>query len=174
MKYLKDYIRTIPDFPEEGILFRDITPLIGDERGLVLAVEEMEKFIAGYDFDKVVGPESRGFIFAPIIARDFCKGFVPVRKRGKLPYRTIGQQYNLDYGQQQVLEIHEDAIRPGERILIVDDLIATGGTTDAIIKLVEKAGGIVYGVDVLMELNYLHGREAIAPHRLWSAIQFDE
>lgn len=139
MKTIDDYIRSIPDFPEEGIIFRDITSVLQDADGLHLAIDSMQEKIADLDFDVVVGPESRGFIFGVPIAYNLHKSFVPVRKKGKLPCETISEEYDLEYG-SAVIEMHKDAIHPGQKVVIVDDLIATGGTTEAIIKLVNQLG----------------------------------
>ena len=139
MKTIDDYIRSIPDFPEEGIIFRDITSVLQDADGLHLAIDSMQEKIADLDFDVVVGPESRGFIFGVPIAYNLHKSFVPVRKKGKLPCETISEEYDLEYG-SAVIEMHKDAIHPGQKVVIVDDLIATGGTTEAIIKLVDQLG----------------------------------
>ena len=158
MKTIDDYIRSIPDFPEEGIIFRDITSVLQDADGLHLAIDSMQEKIADLDFDVVVGPESRGFIFGVPIAYNLHKSFVPVRKKGKLPCETISEEYELEYG-SAVIEMHKDAIRPGQKVVIVDDLIATGGTTEAIIKLVNQLGGEVVGIVFLIELAGLKGRE---------------
>ena len=165
MKQLKDYVRTITDFPEPGIMFRDITSVIQDPDGLQLAVNEMQDLIKDLDIDVVVGAESRGFIFGTAIAYNLKKGFVMIRKKGKLPCETVEATYNLEYG-TATIEMHKDAIKPGQRVLIVDDLIATGGTIKAMIDLVEQCGGVVAGVLVLMELKGLKGREFLAGYRL--------
>ena len=167
MKTIDDYIRSIPDFPEEGIIFRDITSVLQDADGLHLAIDSMQEKIADLDFDVVVGPESRGFIFGVPIAYNLHKSFVPVRKKGKLPCETISEEYDLEYG-SAVIEMHKDAIHPGQKVVIVDDLIATGGTTEAIIKLVNQLGGEVVGIVFLIELAGLKGRE-----RLESVICYD-
>ena len=166
---LESYVRSIPDFPEEGIIFRDITTVLQDAEGLQLAINTMQGKIMDLDFDVVAGPESRGFIFGTPIAYNNKKPFVLIRKAGKLPRETVSISYDLEYG-QATIEMHKDSIRPGQRVLIVDDLIATGGTTEAMIKLVESLGGQVVGVVVLMELAGLKGREKIAGYRLDSAI----
>lgn len=157
-KDIKDYVRTIPDFPEKGIMFRDITTILGDADGLHLAVSLMEKQAEKYDFDIIVGPESRGFIFGVPIAYNLYKPFAPIRKKGKLPGKTVQVEYGLEYG-KSVLEIHKDAIKKGQKVLIVDDLMATGGTIDAIVQLVESLGGEVVAGVFLMELKGLNGRE---------------
>ena len=169
MKKVEDYVRSIPDFPEPGIIFRDVTTILQDPDGLHLAIDGIMDFLKDVDFDVVVGPESRGFIFGVPVAYAMHKGFVPVRKKGKLPCETISMEYDLEYG-SAVVEMHRDAIRPGQKVVIVDDLIATGGTTEAMIKLVESLGGQVVGIVVLMELAGLKGREKIAGYRLDSAI----
>ncbi len=169
MKKLEEYVRTIPDFPEKGIMFRDVTSVLQDADGLHLAIDTMEDLIKDLDYDVVVGPESRGFIFGTPIAYNNRKPFVLIRKKGKLPCETVSMTYDLEYG-QATIEMHKDSIKPGQKVLIVDDLIATGGTTEAMIKLIESLGGKVVGVVVLMELAGLKGRERIAGYRLDSAI----
>ena len=135
MKKLEEYVKSIPDFPEKGIIFRDVTSVLQDAEGLHLAIDQMQEKLEGVDFDVVLGPESRGFIFGVPIAYNMHKAFVPVRKKGKLPRATISQTYDLEYG-TATIEIHKDAIQPGQKVVIIDDLIATGGTTEAIIKMV--------------------------------------
>ncbi len=169
MKKLEEYVRSIPDFPEEGIIFRDVTSVLQDAEGLHLAIDTMQELVKDLEYDVVVGAESRGFIFGTPIAYNNRKPFVLIRKKGKLPCETVETSYELEYG-QATIEMHKDSIKPGQRILIVDDLIATGGTTEAMIKLVESLGGEVVGVVVLMELAGLKGRERIAKYRLDSAI----
>ena len=142
MKKLEEYVKSIPDFPEKGIIFRDVTSVLQDADGLHMAIDQMQKKLEGVDFDIVLGPESRGFIFGVPIAYNMHKAFVPVRKKGKLPRATISQTYDLEYG-TATIEIHKDAIQPGQKVVIIDDLIATGGTTEAIIKMVEELGGEV-------------------------------
>ncbi len=171
MKELKDYVRTIPDFPEPGIMFRDITTVLQDADGLHLAIDTMEELVRDLDYDVVVGAESRGFILGTPIAYNEHKPFILIRKKGKLPCETESQDYDLEYG-KATLEIHKDAIKPGQKVLLVDDLIATGGTTEAMIKLIEKLGGEVAGVVVLMELAGLNGRERIRDYVLKSAISY--
>ncbi len=158
MKKLEEYVVSIPDFPEEGIIFRDVTSVLQDAEGLQLAVDTMQELVKDVDYDVVAGPESRGFIFGTPIAYNNRKPFVLIRKAGKLPRETVSISYDLEYG-QATIEMHKDSIRPGQKVLIVDDLIATGGTTEAMIKLVESLGGQVVGVVVLMELAGLKGRE---------------
>lgn len=169
MKQLEEYVVSIPDFPEPGIIFRDVTSVLQDADGLHLAIDTMQEKIKGIDYDVVVGPESRGFIFGMPIAYNNHKPFVLIRKAGKLPRETVSTSYDLEYG-QATIEMHKDSIKPGQKVLIVDDLIATGGTTEAMIKLIEGLGGEVVGVAVLMELAGLKGRERIAGYRLESAI----
>ncbi|MCR5823931.1 MAG: adenine phosphoribosyltransferase [Lachnospiraceae bacterium] len=171
MKTVADYVRTIPDFPEPGIMFRDVTSVIQDPDGLRLAIDKLEGLVQNEDFDIVVGPESRGFIFGVPIAYNMHKSFVPVRKKGKLPCETIEQEYDLEYG-SAILEMHKDAIKPGQRVIIVDDLIATGGTIEAIIKLVEKLGGKVVKIVFLMELEGLQGRERLKGYNVDSVVKY--
>ena len=169
MKKLEEYVRSIPDFPEEGIIFRDVTSVLQDAQGLHLAIDTMQDLIQDMDYDVVVGAESRGFIFGTPIAYNQHKPFVLIRKKGKLPCETVEMSYALEYG-TATIEMHKDSIKPGQKVLIVDDLIATGGTTEAMIKLVESLGGEVVGIVVLMELAGLNGREKIKEYRLESAI----
>ncbi|MBR1472078.1 MAG: adenine phosphoribosyltransferase [Lachnospiraceae bacterium] len=172
MKKIEDYIRTIPDFPQPGVQFRDITTLIQDADGLQLAVDSMLDLVKDLDYDVVCGAESRGFIFGAPMAYKEHKPFVLIRKKGKLPGKTASQAYDLEYGSTEI-EIHLDSFAPGSKILIVDDLIATGGTTEAMIKLVEKLGGEVVGICVLIELPDLKGREKIAGYRLDSVVSYE-
>lgn len=169
MKKVEDYVRSIPDFPEPGIIFRDITTVIQDPEGFKLAIDGMEAFLKDVDFDIIAGAESRGFIFGAPIARDYNKGFVLVRKKGKLPCETISQEYELEYGTAEV-EMHTDAIKPGQKVVVIDDLMATGGTVEASIKLIEKLGGEVVKVIFLMELAGLKGREKLAKYDVDSVI----
>ncbi len=171
MKKLEEYVRTIPDFPEPGIMFRDVTSVLQDGEGLHLAIDTMQDLVKDLSFDVVVGAESRGFIFGTPLAYNLHKPFVLIRKKGKLPCETVSQEYDLEYG-TATIEMHKDSIKPGQKVLIVDDLIATGGTTEAMIKLVERLGGEVVGVVVLMELAGLNGRDKIAGYRLDSAIVY--
>ena len=171
MKTVEDYIRSIPDFPEPGIIFRDITTVIQDPDGLQLAINEMQKKLDGVEFDVVVGAESRGFIFGMPIAYNLHKGFVPVRKKGKLPCETIEMEYALEYGTATV-EMHKDSIRPGQKVVIVDDLIATGGTVEAIIKMVEQLGGEVVKVCSLLELAGLEGRKNLKGYDVESVVTY--
>ncbi len=172
MKTIDDYIRSIPDFPEEGIIFRDVTSVLQDADGLQLAIDSMQEKISDIDFDVVVGPESRGFIFGVPIAYNLKKAFVPVRKKGKLPCETISEEYDLEYG-SAVIEMHKDAIKPGQKVVIVDDLIATGGTTQAMIRMIEKLGGEVAAVVFLIELGGLKGREKLGDTRVESVICYE-
>ena len=171
MKDLKDYIRTIPDFPQEGIMFRDITPLIQDPDGLQLAVDSFLEELKDVEFDLVVGPESRGFIFGVPVAYAAQKGFVPARKKGKLPWKTESVSYELEYGSTEI-EIHADAIKPGQKVVIVDDLLATGGTIEAVIRLIEKLGGEVVKLCFLIELDDLRGFEKVKQYRLGSMMHY--
>ena len=160
MKTVQDYIRTIPDFPHDGIMFRDVTTLFADPRGLRLAIDQMLHPYAGVDVDKVIGLEARGFILAGAIAHQLGKGFIPIRKQGKLPGQTISQAYTLEYG-TAVMEIHEDSIEPGEKVLVVDDLLATGGTAQAGLKLLEKLGAEILGCSFVIDLPDLGGRKLL-------------
>lgn len=171
MKKLEEYVRSIPDFPQEGIIFRDVTSVLEDAEGFALAIETMQNLVADLNFDVVVGAESRGFIFGAPIAYNLKKPMVLIRKKGKLPCETISQEYELEYG-TAAIEMHKDSIKPGQKVLIVDDLIATGGTTEAMIRLVEQLGGEIAGVVVLIELAGLNGREKIAGYRLDAAISY--
>ncbi|MBV8980558.1 MAG: adenine phosphoribosyltransferase [Acidimicrobiia bacterium] len=158
--WLKDHIRDIPDFPSPGVVFKDITPLLGDVDAFRFAVDAIADHFAGNDVDKVLGVEARGFIIAAPVAYRFGAGFVPVRKAGKLPWEIERQQYELEYG-SSLLEIHKDAVEPGENVLIVDDVLATGGTAAATVDLVERLGGRVLGLGFVIELAFLHGREKL-------------
>ena len=156
-KAVVDYIRTIPDFPRPGILFRDVTTLFADPRGFRICIDQMLHPYAGQAINKVIGLEARGFILGGAIAHQLSVGFVPVRKQGKLPGRTISQAYKLEYG-EAVMELHDDAIVAGEKVLLVDDLLATGGTAEAGIKLIERLGGVVIGCAFVVDLPDLGGR----------------
>lgn len=169
MKPLEEYVRSIPDFPEPGIIFRDITSILQDADGLKLAIDSMQKCLDDVEFDVVVGTESRGFIFGVPIAYNLHKPFVPVRKKGKLPCETISQSYDLEYG-SATIEMHKDSIKPGQKVVIVDDLIATGGTVEAAIKMVEALGGEVVRVVFLMELAGLKGRERLKDYSVSSVL----
>ncbi|MCI9320930.1 MAG: adenine phosphoribosyltransferase [Lachnospiraceae bacterium] len=169
MKKLEEYVVSIPDFPEQGIIFRDVTSVLQDAEGLQLAIDTMQDKVKDLEYDVVVGPESRGFIFGTPIAYNNKKPFVLIRKAGKLPRETVSTSYELEYG-SATLEMHKDSIKPGQKILVVDDLIATGGTTEAMIKMIEGLGGEVVGIVVLIELAGLKGRERLGKYRLESAI----
>ena len=171
MKKIEEYVRSIPDFPEPGIIFRDVTSILQDADGLHLAIDLMQKELDGVDFDLVVGPESRGFIFGVPIAYNLHKPFIPVRKKGKLPCETVSIEYALEYC-SAVIEIHKDAIKPGQKVVIIDDLMATGGTTEAIIKLVEQLGGEVVKTVFLMELAGLNGRSKLEGYDVASVINY--
>ncbi|MHC0053296.1 adenine phosphoribosyltransferase [Actibacterium sp. D379-3] len=160
MKTVKDYIRTIVDFPHEGIMFRDVTTLFADPRGFRMAIDQMLHPYAGQPIDKVVGLEARGFILGGAIAHQLTLGFVPIRKKGKLPGTVISQDYTLEYG-EAIVEIHDDAIQPGERVLLVDDLLATGGTAEAGIRLIERLGGEIVGCAFVVDLPELGGRRRL-------------
>jgi len=159
-KSVEDYIRTIPDFPHKGIMFRDVTTLFSDPRGFRICIDQLLSPYAGMRIDKVVGLEARGFILGGAVAHQLSVGFVPIRKKGKLPGKTIEQDYQLEYG-EATMEVHEDAILPGEKILVVDDLLATGGTCEASIKLVERLGGEIISAAFVVDLPELGGRERL-------------
>jgi adenine phosphoribosyltransferase len=156
MKTIRDYIRTIPDFPHEGIMFRDVTTLFSDPRGFRMAIDQLLHPYAGTPINKVVGLEARGFILGGAIAHQLSVGFVPIRKKGKLPGKTVEQAYQLEYG-EAVMELHDDALQPGEKVLLVDDLLATGGTAEAGIRLVERLGAQVTGCAFIIDLPELGG-----------------
>ena len=160
MKIIKDYIRTVVDFPHEGIFFRDVTTLFSDPKGFRMAVDQMLHPYAGERIDKVVGLEARGFILGGAIAHQLGTGFVPIRKKGKLPGSTISQQYTLEYG-EAIIELHDDAIEAGEMILLVDDLLATGGTAEAGIRLIERLGGQIISCNFIIDLPELGGRKKL-------------
>ena len=172
MKKLEDYVVSIPDFPEEGVIFRDVTSILQDADGLHLAIEEIQKLLEDVEFDVVGGTESRGFIFGMPVAYNLHKSFVPVRKAGKLPRETVSMEYELEYGTATV-EIHKDAIKPGQKVVLIDDLIATVGTMQAAAKLVEELGGEVVRIVFLMELAGLHGREKLKDYDVRSVICYD-
>ena len=172
MKKLEDYVRSIPDFPEPGIIFRDVTSVLQEADGLQLSINGIMDKLKDVDFDVVVGPESRGFIFGVPVAYSMKKAFVPVRKKGKLPCETISMEYDLEYG-SAVIEMHKDSIKPGQKVVIIDDLIATGGTIEAITKLVEQLGGEVVKIDFLMELAGLDGRKKLAKYDVESVIRYE-
>ena len=172
MKKLEEYVRSIPDFPEPGIIFRDITPILQDADGLHLAIDGILDALKGVEYDVVVGPESRGFIFGVPVAYAAHKSFVPVRKKGKLPCETISAEYDLEYG-SAVIEMHKDSIKPGQKVVIVDDLIATGGTIEAITGLIEQLGGEVVKICFVMELAGLKGREKLKAYDVESLITYE-
>ena len=171
MKRLEEYITSINDFPKKGIIYRDVTSVLEDKDGLKLAIDSMQVLIKNIDFEVVVAPESRGFIFGMPIAYNLNKGFVPVRKSGKLPREVISQDYELEYG-SSTLQIHKDAIKKGDRVVIIDDLMATGGTTKAIVKLVEKLGGKVVLICSLIELVDLNARELLKDYNIKSCVKY--
>lgn len=172
MKKIEEYVRTIPDFPEQGIMFRDITSILQDPEGLKLAIDLMIEQLNGVDFDIIAGTESRGFMFGMPIAYALGKAFIPIRKKGKLPCETISADYELEYGTATV-EIHKDAVKPGQKVVLVDDLIATGGTMEAGIRLIEQLGGEVVKILFLMELKGLDGRKKLAGYDVASVIAYD-
>ena len=172
MKRVEDYVRSIPDFPEPGIIFRDITSVLQDADGLQLAIDSMQACLKDTEVDVIAGTESRGFIFGVPIAYNLHKPFVPIRKKGKLPRETVSVSYDLEYGSAEI-EMHKDSIKPGQKVVIVDDLIATGGTIEAAIKLVEQLGGEVVKVVFLMELAGLKGRERLNGYDVASVICYD-
>ena len=171
MKKLEDYVTTIPDFPKKGIMFRDVTTILSDKDGFKLAVEDLIEKLKDVDFDLVLGSESRGFIFGAPVAYAMNKGFILVRKKGKLPRATYSEDYELEYG-TATLEMHQDAIKKGQKVVIIDDLIATGGTTEAIIKLAEREGGEVVKIGFVMELEGLKGREKLKDYDVFSLISY--
>jgi adenine phosphoribosyltransferase len=172
MKKVEDYIRTIPDFPEPGIMFRDVTSVVQDADGLKLAIDEMVKLLDGTDFDVIAGAESRGFIFGMPIAYILHKPFVLIRKAGKLPCETVSETYDLEYG-TATIEIHKDAIQPGQKVVLVDDLIATGGTMKAAAHLVEQLGGEVVKMLFLIELAGLKGRQTLEGYDVASVVSYE-
>lgn len=172
MKKLEDYVTTIPNFPKEGIMFRDITSVIEDKEGLKLAIDSIEEALKDVDFNIVMAPESRGFIFGMPIAYNMNKGFVPVRKKGKLPRETISEDYALEYG-TATLEIHKDSLKPGDKVVIIDDLIATGGTLEAIIRLARRSGAQVVKVVSLIELVDFKVRDKITDVDIESVIKYE-
>ncbi len=168
---LKTIIRSIPDFPEKGIMFRDITPILQNADYLKDAIDQVSGKVEHLDFDLILGPESRGFIFGVPVAYNLNKGFVPVRKAGKLPCATNAKTYDLEYG-TATIEIHTDSIQKGQRVVIVDDLLATGGTCKALCELVEEMGGVVAGIVFLIELNGLNGRDVLGKYEIHSIMQY--
>lgn len=170
-KNVADFVKTIPDFPEPGVLFRDVTSVVENPEGFQLAVDEMDKLLEGVEFDMIVGAESRGFIFGAPLAYKRGKGLALVRKKGKLPRETVSREYELEYG-TAVIELHKDTIKPGQRVVLVDDLIATGGTMAAAAELVEELGGKVVKMIFLMELSGLEGRKKLAGYDVESVIKY--
>lgn len=169
---LSNYIRDVPDFPKPGIVFKDITPLLADTKALHHAIDSMTAAIEPLGVDKIAGIESRGFLFGVPVARDLGVGFIPIRKAGKLPWRTRSVEYELEYG-SDTIQIHEDAIQTGERVAIIDDLLATGGTMAASVRLIEALGGRVAACSVVIELGFLKGRKRIHGHELQTLVSFD-
>lgn len=172
MKKVEDYIISIPDFPKEGIIFRDVTGVTESAEGFELALNEMNKLLSGVDYDLIAGAESRGFIFGAPLAYMNKKGLVLVRKKGKLPRETVGASYNLEYGTAEI-EIHKNAIKPGDKVVLVDDLIATGGTIQAAARLIEALGGEVVKMVFLIELTDLKGRQALEGYDIASVVQYE-
>lgn len=168
---LKKQIRDVHDFPQAGIVFKDITTILQSPDGLKESIEQLQGLLNGVDFDYVVGPESRGFIFGVPIAYNLHKGFVPVRKKGKLPYKTKARTYDLEYG-TATIEMHIDSIKPGDKVVIVDDLLATGGTSEAMVKLIEDLGGEVVKMIFLIELSFLPGKERLKDYPVESLIVY--
>ena len=171
MKDLKEYVRTIPDYPEPGIMFRDVTSVVQDPEGLRMAIDQLVEKLKGLDFDLVVGTESRGFLFGAPVAYALNKGFILVRKKGKLPREVISEDYDLEYGNATV-EMHKDSIKPGQKIVVIDDLIATGGTMEAAAHLIERCGGIVVKMLFLLELEGLGGRKKLSKYDVGSVVSY--
>ncbi|MCR5028448.1 MAG: adenine phosphoribosyltransferase [Fibrobacter sp.] len=171
MQKIEDYIKSIPDFPKPGVLFRDVTGILDNAEGLRLTLDSLYRALEGVEFDAVAGLEARGFLFGTPIAAHFGKAFIPVRKKGKLPRETVEQSYDLEYG-TATIEIHKDAVKPGQKIVIVDDLLATGGTAEAAVKLVESLGGVVVKCLFVIELLDLNGRERLRKYDISSLTQF--
>ena len=172
MKKIEDYVRSIPDFPEPGMIFRDVTSILQDADGLKLAIDSMQECLKDTEVDVIVGTESRGFMFGVPIAYNLHKPFVPVRKKGKLPCETVSRSYDLEYG-SATIEMHRDSIKPGQKVAVIDDLIATGGTVEAAVKLIEELGGEVVKIVFLMELAGLKGREKLAGYDVASVIRYE-
>lgn len=172
MKRVEDYVISIPDFPEPGIIFRDITGILRDADGLKLSIDKIQEMLKGVEFDAVLGLESRGFIFGMPIAYNLHKAFIPVRKKGKLPRETVSAKYDLEYGTAEI-EIHKEDLRPGMKVVIIDDLIATGGTVEAAVKLAESLGAEVVKIAFVMELAGLKGRERLAGYDVESVITYE-
>lgn len=172
MKKIEEYVRSIPDFPEPGIIFRDVTSILQDPDGLKLSIDLIQEKLEGLDFDVIAGTESRGFIFGVPVAYNMHKAFVPVRKKGKLPCETVSREYTLEYG-TEAIEIHKDAIKPGQKVVVIDDLIATGGTIEAAVRLIEELGGEVVKIVFLIELAGLKGRERLKGYDIESVICYE-
>ena len=172
MKRIEDYVISIPDFPEPGIIFRDITGILRDADGLKLSIDKIQEMLEGGEFDAVLGLESRGCIFGMPIAYNLHKAFIPVRKKGKLPRETVSAKYDLEYGTAEI-EIHKEDLRPGMKVVIIDDLIATGGTVEAAVKLAESLGAEVVKIAFVMELAGLKGRERLAGYDVESVITYE-
>lgn len=172
MKRIEDYVISIPDFPEPGIIFRDITGILRDADGLKLSIDKIQEMLEGVEFDAVLGLESRGFIFGMPIAYNLHKAFIPVRKKGKLPRETVSAKYDLEYGTAEI-EIHKEDLRPGMKVVIIDDLIATGGTVEAAVKLAESLDAEVVKIAFVMELAGLKGRERLAGYDVESVITYE-
>lgn len=172
MKKLEDYVVSIPDFPEPGIIFRDVTSILQDAEGLHLAIDALMKALEGVEFDVIAGAESRGFIFGMPLAYNLHKPFIPIRKKGKLPRETVSVSYELEYGTAEI-EVHKDAIKEGQKVVLIDDLMATGGTAKAMIELVEALGGTVVKNLFLMELAGLNGRDKIKDYEVESIIIYE-
>jgi adenine phosphoribosyltransferase len=168
---LNDFIRDVKDFPKEGIIFKDITTLWQNPEAFAYALDGLADFVSGKKIDKVAGIESRGFIFGGALASKLGVGFVPIRKPGKLPYKTISESYQLEYG-EDTIEIHEDAIKPGEKVLLHDDLLATGGTMEAAVKLVERLGGEVVQISFIIDLEFLNGKSHLSGYEIKSLLKY--
>ena len=171
MKKIEEYVRSISDFPEPGIIFRDVTSILQDADGLHLAIDLMQEKLKDVDLDVVVGPESRGFIFGCPVALELGCGFVPIRKPGKLPRETVSKKYDLEYGSNEIF-MHKDSIKPGMKVLIVDDLLATGGTVEAAAALIEEMGGEVVGMEFVIELEELKATEKLSKYNIYSQVKY--
>lgn len=168
---LRSFVRDVPDFPKKGILFKDITPMLKAPDAFAQVIERLAERYVNHEFDQIVGIESRGFIFGAALALRMNRGFIPMRKPGKLPAETVSQSFNLEYG-TDTLEMHKDALNPGDKVLIIDDVLATGGTLEAAAKLVQKVGAEVVEIVTVIELTFLNGQERLAPFQFYSLIQF--